>query len=96
MHDTLTSSTCRRCYKPPLIFPYRHGPKVGKRPCGLRWKRHIGVTEDLIPRLRSRRTIARVIVAIAQLACQDRGLGSLRLERTRTDRDALKGRRSLR
>ena len=70
MRDMLTPWTDHSFPKPTSIFPYRHGPKVGKHPRGLRWKRRVGATEDPIAWLRPRRTIARVSVAIALLVCQ--------------------------
>jgi soluble lytic murein transglycosylase-like protein len=70
MHPALTSSTDCRYSKPPLFFHYRPGPKVGKHSWGLQLKRCIGATEDPIASLRSRRTIARVNVAVALFVCQ--------------------------
>ena len=70
MHDGFTASIGYRCPRPPLIFPYRHGPKVGKHSWRLQWKGCIGATEDSIAWLRIRRTTARVIVTTALLGCQ--------------------------
>jgi soluble lytic murein transglycosylase-like protein len=70
MHAALTSSTDCRYAKPPLNFPYRLSPKVGKHSWSLQWKRRIGATADRIAWLRPRRTIARVNLAIALLMYQ--------------------------
>jgi len=70
MQYILTPSIASHCIKPPLFFPSRPGPKVGQHSCDFQWKRCIGATEDPIAWLRSRRTTARVIAAIALLVCQ--------------------------
>ena len=70
MHDILTPSTDCGFSEPSPIFPYRPGPKVGKRSAGLQRKSHARELPSSIAWLRSRRTIARIIVAIAPFVCQ--------------------------
>ena len=68
MHDT--PSTDRGSSEPSPIFPYRPGPLVGKRSVGLQRKRNARELPCSIARLRPRRAIARIIVAIAPIVCQ--------------------------
>ncbi len=70
MHDILTPPTDSGCSKLSPIFPYRPGPLMGKRSVGLQRKRNAGELPRSIARLRSRRAIARIIVAIAPIICQ--------------------------
>ena len=70
MHDILTPPTDCGCSKSSPIFPYRPSPLIGKRSAGLQRKRHARELSCSIARLRSRRAIARIIVAIAPIVCQ--------------------------
>ena len=70
MHDILTPPTDSGCSKLSPIFPYRPGPLIGKRSVGLQRKRNARELPRSIARLRSRRAIARIIVAIAPIVCQ--------------------------
>jgi soluble lytic murein transglycosylase-like protein len=69
MHDILTP-TDSGCSKLSPIFPYRPSPLMGKRSVGLQRKRNARELPCSIARLRSRRAIARIIVAIAPIVCQ--------------------------
>jgi soluble lytic murein transglycosylase-like protein len=70
MHAILTPPTDSGCSKFSPLFPYRPGPFVGKRSAGRQWERNARKLLSPIARLRSRRAIARIIVAIAPIACQ--------------------------
>jgi len=70
MHDVLTPSPECGLSKPPPIFPYRPSSKVGKHSFALQRKRCMRAVEDSTAWLRLRRTIARVIVAVAPFVCQ--------------------------
>lgn len=70
MHDILTPPTDSGCSTSSPIFPYRPGPLIGKRSVGLQRKRNARELPCSIARLRSRRAIARIIVAIAPIVCQ--------------------------
>ena len=70
MHDILTPPTDSGCSKLSPIFPYRPGPLMGKRSFGLQGKRNARELPCSMALLRSRRAIARVIVAIASIVCQ--------------------------
>lgn len=58
------------CRKPAHIFPSRPSPEVNQHLFGLPRQRHARATADLIPWLRSRRTIARIIIAFAAFVSQ--------------------------
>jgi soluble lytic murein transglycosylase-like protein len=70
MHNILTSPTDSGCSKLSPIFPYRPGSSIRKRSVGLQRKRNARELPRSIARLRSRRAIARIIVAIAPIVCQ--------------------------
>jgi len=70
MHDILAPPTDSGCSKLSPIFPYRPGPLIGKRSVGLQRKRIARELPRSIARLRSRRAIAHIIVAIAPIVCQ--------------------------
>lgn len=70
MHDILTPPTDSGCSKLSPVFPCRPGPLMGKRSVGLQRKRNARERPCSIARLRSRREIARIIVAIAPIVCQ--------------------------
>ena len=70
MRDILTPPTDGGCSKLSPIFPYRPGPLMGKRSFGLQGKRNARELPCSIARLRFRRAIARIIVAIAPIVCQ--------------------------
>ncbi len=70
MHDILTPPTDSGCSKLSTIFPYRPGPLIEKRSVGLQRKRNARQLPRSIARLRSRRAIARIIVAITPILCQ--------------------------
>ncbi|ULK98553.1 lytic transglycosylase domain-containing protein [Bradyrhizobium sp. I71] len=70
MHDILTPSTDGGCSKLFRIFPCRPGPLIGKRSVGLQRIRNARELSCSIARLRSRRAITRIIVAIAPIVCQ--------------------------
>jgi soluble lytic murein transglycosylase-like protein len=70
MHDILTPPTDSGCSKLSPIFPYRPGPLMGKRSVGLQRRRNGRELPRSIARLRSRRAIARIIVAITPIVCQ--------------------------
>ena len=70
MHNILTPPTDSGCSKLCPIFPYRPSPLMGKRSVGLQRKRNARELPCSIARLRSRRAIARIIVAIAPIVCQ--------------------------
>ena len=70
MHDILAPPTDSGCSKLSPIFPYRPGPLMGKRSVGLQRKRNARELPRSIARLRSRRAIAHIIVAIAPIVCQ--------------------------
>ena len=70
MQDILTPPTNGGCSKLSLIFPYRADPLMGKRAVGLQRQRNARELPRSIARLRSRRAIARIIVAIVPIVCQ--------------------------
>jgi soluble lytic murein transglycosylase-like protein len=70
MHDILTPPTDSGCSKLSPIFPYRPGPLMGKRSVGLQRKRNGRELPRSIARLRPRRAVARIIVAITSIVCQ--------------------------
>jgi len=70
MHDVLTPSPECGLSKPPPIFPYRPSPEVNKHSSSLQRKSCTHAAAEPITWLRSLRTIARVIVAIASFAYQ--------------------------
>lgn len=70
MHEILAPPTDSGCSKLYPIFPYRSGRLIGKRSVGLQRKRNARELPCSIARLRSRRAIARIIVAIAPIVCQ--------------------------
>src|SRR6266436_1338165 len=64
MHDIVTPP------KLSPIFPFRPGSLIGKRSVSLQRKRNARELPRSIARLRSRRAIARIIVAITPVVCQ--------------------------
>ena len=70
MHDILTPPTDSGCSTSSPIFPYRPGPLIRKRSVGLQRKRNARELPCSVARRRSRRAIARIIVAIALIVCQ--------------------------
>ena len=66
--DTIPSTDCGSS-EPALIFPYRSGLKDAEHPLGLQGKSRTRALAGLIVRLRSRRIIARIVVAIAPFIC---------------------------
>jgi soluble lytic murein transglycosylase-like protein len=70
MHGTLAPSTNSLFSKPPPIFPCRPFSNVKKLSSSLQRKSCTFVAADPIAWLRSFRTIARVVAAIAPLMCQ--------------------------
>jgi soluble lytic murein transglycosylase-like protein len=70
MHDILAPPTDSGCSKLSPIFPYRPGSSIRKRSVGLQRKRNARELPRSIARLRSRRAIAHIIVAIAPIVCQ--------------------------
>src|ERR1700732_5254358 len=70
MHDTLTPPTDSSCSTSSPSFPYRPCPLTGKRSVGVQRKRNARELPCSIVRRRSRRTIARIIVAIAPVVGQ--------------------------
>jgi soluble lytic murein transglycosylase-like protein len=70
MHDVLTPSPECGLSKLPPIFPYRPSPEVNKHSSSLQRKSCTHAAAEPITWLRSLRTIARVIVAIASFAYQ--------------------------
>jgi soluble lytic murein transglycosylase-like protein len=69
MHDILTPPDTG-CSKLSPIFPFRPGSLIGKRSVSLQRKRNARELSRSIARLRSRRAIARIIVAITPVVCQ--------------------------
>src|SRR5258707_13780903 len=74
MHDVLTPSPNCSLSKPTPIFPYRPIPEVNKHSSSPQLKSCTHEAADPIAWLRSLRTVARVIVAIAPFVCQIGGL----------------------
>ena len=70
MQDGTTPSIDCGSSEPALIFPYRGGPKNAEHLRGLRRKSHTCALAGPIVRLRSRRIIASIVVAIASFVCQ--------------------------
>ena len=70
MRGTLAPSTDSLCSKPLPIFRCRSFSNVKKRSSSLQWKSCTFAAADPIAWLRSFRTIARVVAAIAPLMCQ--------------------------
>jgi soluble lytic murein transglycosylase-like protein len=66
--DTTPSTDCGSS-EPALIFPYRSGLKDAEHPLGLQGKSRTRALAGPIVRLRSRRIIARIVVAIAPFIC---------------------------
>ena len=66
--DTTPSTDCGSS-EPALIFPYRSGFKDVEHPLGLQRKSRTRALAGPIVRLRSRRKIARIVVAIAAFIC---------------------------
>jgi soluble lytic murein transglycosylase-like protein len=73
MHDILTPSPDCSLSEPSPISPCRPGPKVNKHSSRLQRKSCTRATAGPIAWLRSLRTVARVIVAIAPFVCQIAG-----------------------
>jgi soluble lytic murein transglycosylase-like protein len=73
MRDALTPSPDCSLSEPSPISPCRPGPKVNEHSSSLQRKSCTRATADPIARLRSLRTVARVIVAIAPFVCQIAG-----------------------
>jgi hypothetical protein len=73
MHDVLTPSPDCSLSEPSPISPCRPGPKVNEHSSSLQRKSCTRATADPIAWLRSLRTVARVIVAIAPFVCQIAG-----------------------
>jgi hypothetical protein len=70
MQDGTTPSIDCGSSEHTLIFPYRDGPKHGERPRGLQLNSDTHALSGPIGRLRSRRIVARIVVAIAPYVCQ--------------------------
>lgn len=70
MHDILTRSVDCRCTKPPPILPSRLIPRVSKDSRSLQPKYLAHAPRAPIASLRSLRTIARIVLAIAPFVCQ--------------------------
>ena len=66
--DTTPSTDCGSS-EPALIFPYRSGLKDAEHPLGLQGNSRTRPLAGPIVRLRSRRIIARIVVAIAPFIC---------------------------
>ena len=66
--DTTPSTDCGSS-EPALIFPYRSGLKDAEHPLGLHGKSRTRALAGPIVRLRSRRIIAGIVVAIAPFTC---------------------------
>ena len=86
MHDLLTPSAECRLPKPPPIFPYRPCSLNGKTSPTIRNGRAVHMQQrSSIAWLRSLRTLARVIVAIAPFMCQIAGSTFSEVDRARTE-----------
>jgi len=69
MQGDTTPSTDAGSSEPAPIFPYRGSLEVAERSRGLQWKSHSRAFASPIVRFRPRRVIARIVVAIAPVAC---------------------------
>ena len=96
MQDVITPSTDCGSSEHTLIFPYRGSLKNAECSRGLQRKSHTRAWAGQIVSLRSRGTIARIIVAIAPFVCQIAASTAFELSARRTSCDALRDHRSVR